>query len=302
MRLPPTPYDGSSRPFAIGIRPLEPGDWILGDDRLVRELALKDELIAARRDDVFRAEPGTEDAQREVFERLAAHLVEHRPEIYRRSGDAIEIVPAVRIIRLDHDAPPLLAASRLVQDDLVLMRRGEDGWRLAAASLCFPSSWSLAEKFGRPLDDIHAPVPGFGAGTRPAALIARMFDALRPEAPVRRENWSLQADDALPKPRDESGRTTRAIKALRRFADDAMVFVRVERQTLTKLPVSGDILFTIRIHVDPLEALAAHPRRNDVLLTFADQLQSLDADQLAYKGLAADREALAARIRALAAG
>ena len=28
----------------------------------------------------------------------------------------------------------------------MLMRRGEDGWRLAAASLCFPSSWSLRGK------------------------------------------------------------------------------------------------------------------------------------------------------------
>lgn len=302
MRLPPTPYDGSSRPFAIGIRPLEPADWILGDDRLPAELALKDEIIATRRDDVFCAEPGTEDAQREVLDRLAAHLIEHHSDIYRRSDRGIEIASSGRAIRLDDDAPPLLTASRLVQDDLVLMRRGEDGWRLAAASLCFPSSWNLAEKFGRPLDDIHAPVPGFGAGTRPATLIARMFDALRTEAPVWRENWSLQADDALPKPLDENGRAMRASEAARRFADDASVFVRVERQTLTKLPVSGDILFTIRIHVDPLEALGAHPRRNDVLLTFADQLQSLDAGQLAYKGFAADRAALVARMRALAAG
>mgnify|MGYP000846223527 CR=1 FL=1 len=45
---------------------------------------------------------------------------------------------------------------------------GEGGWRLAAGSLCFPSSWSLVEKFGKPLQDIHAPVPGFGPGTRSA--------------------------------------------------------------------------------------------------------------------------------------
>lgn len=77
------------------------------------------------------------------------------------------------------DHPPLLAASLLVQEDLALMRRGEDGWRLAAASLCFPSPWSLAGKFGRPVDEIHGPVPGFGPGSRPAGPIARMFDNLR---------------------------------------------------------------------------------------------------------------------------
>ena len=60
----------------------------------------------------------------------------------------------------------------------MLMRRGEDGWRLAAASLCFPSSWSLEEKFGRPLQDIHTPVPGFGRGTRTADIIHRIFDNL----------------------------------------------------------------------------------------------------------------------------
>jgi hypothetical protein len=47
-------------------------------------------------------------------------------------------------------AMPLKAAALLVQEDLILMRKGEDGWRLAAGSLCFPSSWTLTEKFGRP--------------------------------------------------------------------------------------------------------------------------------------------------------
>ncbi|TIU52784.1 MAG: DUF3445 domain-containing protein, partial [Mesorhizobium sp.] len=65
-------------------------------------------------------------------------------------------------------AAPLVQASLLVQEDLILMRRDESGWRLAAGSLCFPSSWSLLEKFGKPLQQIHAPVPGFGPGTRPA--------------------------------------------------------------------------------------------------------------------------------------
>ena len=43
-----------------------------------------------------------------------------------------------------------------------------------------------------------------------------------------------------------------------RFGDveaAARAFIRVERQTLRKLPVTGDILFTIRIHLDPMAAL-----------------------------------------------
>ena len=69
----------------------------------------------------------------------------------------------------------------LVSEDLLLMRRGASGWRLAAGSLCFPGNWSLPEKFGRAMHEIHAQVPGFGAGARNAEVIARIFDKLAVE-------------------------------------------------------------------------------------------------------------------------
>ena len=96
------------------------------------------------------------------------------------------------------------------------MRRDDSGWRLAAGSLCFPSSWSLVEKFGRPLQEIHAPVPGFGPGTRPAELINRMFDGLQGQA-VERFNWSIQADDALYQPLSNVERIDRATSRPSRF-------------------------------------------------------------------------------------
>src|SRR4051794_11701829 len=169
-----TPYDGSSRLFQIGLKPLALADWIDVDERLPAYLGEKDRLFAERPDEVFAAEPGTEAAQREVLELLAAHLPARFPEIYRRVGEAISVAPD-RLVPLAGNEPPLLTAARLVEDDLVLMRRGETGWRLAAASLSFPSSWSLREKFGRTIHEVHGPVPGFGGGSRNAELIARMF-------------------------------------------------------------------------------------------------------------------------------
>ena len=68
----------------------------------------------------------------------------------------------------------------------------------------------------------------------------------------------------------------------------------VERQTLRKLPVSRDILFTIRIHLDPLKVLAGHPDRATLAASFAAQLEALDEPQLDYKGLTSDRDRLVA--------
>jgi dimethylamine monooxygenase subunit A len=296
MSLPPlhTPYDGSSKPFSIGLKPLNLAEWIEVGDDLDMYLAEKRRLYATVPDKVFVEEPDTREAQREVLDLIEAHLARYHPELLERlradtrTGDAAE--------------PPLLTASLLVPEDLILMRRGENGWRLAAGSLCFPSSWSLREKFGRPLHEIHAPVPGFGGGTRNADLISRMFDSLQGQA-VLRWNWSLQAGNDLYLPFSHQERVDRATYRPSNFSSDeiaAQAFIRVERQTLRKLPVSGDILFTIRIHLDPLATIEKHPKRAALAASFADQLEGLDAAQLDYKGLTADRDRLVAVLRGLA--
>jgi dimethylamine monooxygenase subunit A len=287
-----TPYDGSSKLFQIGLKPLDLREWIDADDLLTAHLDEKARLWVAHPDEVFVAEAGSEDAQTEVLELLAEHLPERFPDLYRQHGETIDV--AGRSVALASDEPPLRTAARLVQEDLVIMRKGEAGWRLAAGSLSFPSSWRLREKFGLPMHEVHAPVPGFNAGTRNADLIARMFDHLRPAVPVLRWNWSLYNDGALFHP--ESGEGHRKFGAGERAET---VFLRVERQTLRKLPRTGDILFTIRIYVDPIETLERQPEAAAIAAALAGQLMELSPEQLAYKGIAAERDRLVARLRAI---
>ncbi|RUT95806.1 DUF3445 domain-containing protein, partial [Mesorhizobium sp. USDA-HM6] len=129
-----------------------------------------------------------------------------------------------------------------------------------------------------------------------AEVINRMFDGLQGQA-VERFNWSIQAGDALYHPLSNIQRIDRATNRPTRFPDgdiNAHAFIRVERQTLRKLPVSRDILFTIRIHLDPLAVLARHPDKAALAASFAEQLNALDQAQLDYKGLTADRDRLVA--------
>jgi hypothetical protein len=299
-----TPYDGSSTPFTIGLKPLDPAGGIEVDGHLEAHLAEKDRLEAGHGSSVFAAGPGTEEAQQEVLALLIDHLPARFPETYRRAGDTMLVGSSGRAVVLAKPGvPPLKIAARLVQEDLVLMRRGAEGWRICAASLSFPSSWSLAEKFGKPLREIHRPVPHFGPETRSDDLIERMFDKLQGQL-VERFNWSLQPDAELYKPLSSMQRDDRAEHAVSRFPGiDAAsaAFIRVERQTVRKLPVSGDILFTIRIHLDPMLTLRAHPERARIAASFAAQLAALGRAELDYKGLAADRDRLVAALEAIAA-
>ena len=289
------PYDGSSKPFTIGLRPLDPARWIEPDDRLEADLAEKRALFANAYADVFAARADTGESQREIRDALATFLTRRHPDLYRRDGDAIHLASAQRQVAFADDTPALAHAATLVQDDLAIMRRGRDGWRLAAAAICFPSTWLLREKFDRTLAEIHAPTPGFAGEME--RRVTRIFDNLRANSPLERFNWSIYDTDRLhhPLPRAVPPASTH-----RNVDPLSAAFIRVERQTLTRMPRSGDILFTIRVLIDPLAAFRVHPHGGALAMSMREQLLAMTPEQLAYKGIGESRDRLAGELADLA--
>jgi len=290
-----TPYDGSSHPFTVGLAPIGDEDWLEPDGLLIAHLLRKDELLRASRQAVLRAEPDTMDAQNEVLDLVLGNLQACHGDKYKVHEGAVEIAGR-QTVPLDR-ACPIETAARLVQEDLVLMRPGPEGYRLVAACLCFPSSWSLAEKFGQSMPAIHEKVPGFN-GARMGNVVARLFENLKVGQLVCRYNWSIYDDDNLhhPEPKQIAPQISAGDERLL-----AGLFLRVERQTLKRLPVSGDILFTIKIHHDPLAALERHPNRAVIAHGLRKQLLALEAEQLMYKGLTRHQSVLAATLERMSA-
>jgi dimethylamine monooxygenase subunit A len=287
-----TPYDGTSPPFHIGVSKLDVADWIEVDEHLARYLAEKRRLRQTVPAKTFVAEPDTAVAQQEVLSLLAEHLPRRFPDTYQLERAVMHIRGTSPVNLESTDLAPLLIAAQFVQEDLILMRKGSSGWRLAAGSLSFPSSWHLREKFGRPMPEIHASVPGFGVASRNMSVIQRMFDNLPPEQLYLRWNWGFYDDGALYHPAPGNG--------THQFGVQGEVFLRVERQTLRKLPRSGDILFTIRTHLNALDRLTQQPNRRELARALIRQVEAFSEPELAYKGLTLERERLLTRLRTLA--
>jgi hypothetical protein len=263
--------------MTVGLRPLDPREWIDGDpgtDAQIRERA----CLLDRRDDVLGTLAGSEDGQHELLARLAAHLPERFPARYRACAGGIEVAATGETVPLGAaGVAPIARAGRLVAEDLCLMREDARGcYRLVAAALCFPTRWRLADKLGRALTPIHAPVPGYAEGI--AGAVDRVMRGLDPARPLWRQNWSLLDSPALYQPERV---------ALVRPLEDAdlgtRLWLRSERQTLSRLPRTGDVVFTIGIRQCSLAALATVPGAAARLL---GQLRSLPATLKAYKGLA----------------
>ena len=285
-----TPWDGSHPAFRIGLAPLGEQSWIEMDDRGADQLDEKKRLLAERRADVFMAKPESIAAQAEVLDLVLGELARHHGDTYRREGNVVTVGGIS--VDLDDDAmPPLEKASRLVPEDLVIMMPGEGGWYLGAGCVCFPSNWVLAEKFGKPMQDVHGGVPQFGPGTRNAMMINRIFDNLQTAIPAIRMNWSLHEDDEL-----YHGIGKLAL-AKRTFEHP---YLRVEVQTLHKMAKTGAILFTIGTHVDPLSLLENHRDRRRLAHGLAESLARLDTAQCRYKGIVSARDRLISRLEAIA--
>ncbi|WP_299482823.1 DUF3445 domain-containing protein [uncultured Roseibium sp.] len=280
------PYDGSTQPFTVGLRPVDEDDWLEPDPFLAEHLNEKERLFAQDLSAVFRAEDDTEASQGEVLELVTGHLSRFHNATHVFDGDTVSVgQPGIQVDL--KTAPFLLTASRLVQEDLVIMRSGPEGYRLVAASLCFPSSWRLSEKIGLTMTGIHNGVPDFN-DARMGQVVARLFENLKVGQLLCRFNWSIYPDDKLHHPMPEGIPFDVTSQTF------ASLFLRVERQTLRRLPESGDILFTIKIHHDPLSLLARQEDRIAIASNLRTQLLALRSDQLIYKGLAKARDEIAA--------
>ncbi|AHM04866.1 hypothetical protein roselon_02547 [Roseibacterium elongatum DSM 19469] len=257
-RLPSAPWMTPVGRKLPGIAPLDMAEWLIADEAYDGQMALRDRLIAEERAHVWAEVPGCEAAAAELLAMVLAHL----PKGFSRSGDSVTRPDGVTVA-LASDRP-LVVAARLVQEDLCLLQKpdGAEEHILTGAVLCFPASWTLAEKMGRPLTAIHIPVAQYDAGIAPR--VQRLFDGIRPGRPLWRQNALLYADPALFQPATEAHpRVTPTVRP---------DYLRSERQCLLRLPETGAVVFSIHTYVLPFARLTP------------EQQAALDAHPIDYAG------------------
>ena len=82
----PIPYDGSSKLFQIGLKPLDLAHWIDVDANLGAHLKEKERLRATHPVEVFAAEPGTEDAERTI-RYVTKYITKHTGDVHKATTD-----------------------------------------------------------------------------------------------------------------------------------------------------------------------------------------------------------------------
>lgn len=245
------PFEAGPYRMAMGLFAVPEQEWFELDERYRPEMSERRRLLAMHHADVFAALPQSDHARAEALAEIAGSLAAHRPQWFAQDGSSLHNRLAGETWdRRCLPCDPLELAGRLVQEDLCVVQASDAGPVLTAALLCFPSRWRLAEKIGRPLAEVHGAVPFYGERlSRPVDSFMRHLKAGHIAG---RLNWSVLDDATLFQPsgkwREEPNHTVTAENA------GETLSLRVERQTLRRLPRSDAILFGIRVHVYPLHA------------------------------------------------
>ena len=275
------PWQRLGYKLKLGLRARSEAEWLPSDDIFgndltrAEQIALKARLLAKHHQDVFSAMPNTMTAGDEVLAMVCQHLKAYHNACMATSDSGVH---------------PLDMAARLIPEDLLLLAPFQDvavndtdatKWHPVAASLCFPAHWVLAEKMGKPLAVIHDPVPHYDE--RLAAPVDRFFNKMTVGPISSRMNWSLQIGKDLFTPHRA------ARKAVSGDIDNDELCLRLENQTLRKLPQTGLVLFTIRTHIEPVSRWNHIPNAIDDL---AQMLKDMSVQAQSYKGASLYEDAL----------
>ena len=176
--------------------------------------------------------------------------------------------------------------------------------RIAAAANAYSSSGRLVSAVGHDVDWAHEPVPRLTDKLGPR--INRILSSIHVATPCERFNWQLTPMASVFFPHDDPHAANAAamhavVDALRRDPARAgeLLWMRVERQTLSRLPESNTVAFSLHTYSDPLSCLQSDAVSVRAILAL---LNNYSEERWKYSEMDIVREPLMKWLEAAASG
>ena len=154
---------------------------------------------------------------------------------------------------------PMEYITRQTQGDFTLQDQRDDTLWVDAGMVTTQADWSLDFNIGMNFHQWHAPVPvAHELGVFDRAL--KFLMALQLGAPVRRFNWTMTVDPLLDTSPENYPKWGPSRASLTPETVGNRMHLRVELQTLFRLPRSNAIVFPIRCYLIKFEEIATQPK------------------------------------------
>ncbi|KAI1473010.1 uncharacterized protein F4812DRAFT_411263 [Daldinia caldariorum] len=252
------------RPFrwayhqTMSLTKLETDWWIELESTYKTRIAQRKELYEKYGKAVLDWLPGSELACKELMEMVLQFICARYPQYFVLSQDKSQlenkILGTVSVIKEKH--PLLILLDNVPEEFNIMLRDPETGYyHLRAGIICSALGWSLGTKLGLKLHDIHQPVADYKEKMQ--FSMDRYFSKMPAHKPIQRGSWGLEVDQPLFMPPGDPHESYRDVQDA--SLSRSRIHLRVDWQTLRRLPLSAGVVFNFKALFTPLEELRDEP-------------------------------------------
>ena len=268
------PFNGERGRLRLGLGAIEFAEWIQYEDDFVTRIKEKENLIKDQGRRVLDAISNSFAVQKEFLSLVLGHIKQYHSNLFVVSEDRVERKEDNKTYFIsDYQECPLKLVSYLVADDYCLLEEDGEDYKLVAASICAPTWWMLAEKMGKPLTSIHAPIANLEE--KIGRMIRHFLQNLKVEDCYLRSNWFLFTRPDLCVFPNSFDMYKDMINVNLENIEDRL-YLRSERQTFRRLENTNAIAFGIKVYVESISIVKKHPAIVEDLMT---ALNTMTAEQ-----------------------
>jgi hypothetical protein len=237
---------------------MEPDWWLELENTYISRVNERKELFREHGKKVLDYLPGSELACKELMEMCLQFYCARYPAYFSLSADKKTfyngILKEETEIKSMH--PLLVLLNNIPEDFAIMLRNQEDGkYYFRAGLICSSLGWNVGTKIGLQLKDIHKPIPDYKE--KMSFSMDRYFSKMPTNAPIQRGSWGLEIDTPLFMPPGHPHEKNREFQKEDLTIDEC--YLRVDWQTLRRLPLSGAIVFNFKALFTPVKELRDEP-------------------------------------------
>ncbi|KAJ4363614.1 hypothetical protein N0V83_009910 [Neocucurbitaria cava] len=256
----PRPY----RPFrwayhqTMSLTKLEPDWWLELENTYEQRIKQRQDLYADHGKAVLQALPGSELACKELMEMSLQFLCARYPHYF--TLDKENMIFHNSILKTETDlntTHPLHVLLNNVPEDFAIMLRDDQTgtYLFRAGIICSALGWNVGTKIGMRLHEIHAPIPDYKEKMQ--FSMDRYFAKKPTDKSIQRGSWGLEVDQPLYMPPGHPDEKHREYQMA--DLDLSRCHLRVDWQTLRRLPLSAGVVFNFKALFTPIEDFRREP-------------------------------------------
>ncbi|KAJ6547110.1 hypothetical protein B0H19DRAFT_1164033 [Mycena capillaripes] len=249
------------RPFrweyhqTMSLKSMDPDRWIELESTYRARIQQRMELHSKHGKQIVDALPGSEHACRELMEMVIQFVCARYPRQFE--FDAVSGVFHNKILGISSDTTtmnPLLVLLQHIPEDFLLTQEDKKTglYAFRAGVSCSSVGWNVSTKIGLHLPEIHGPVPDYKE--KMEFSMNRFFTNMKVEKPIQRGSWGLEVGQPLYLQEDDPDFRVHVPNL-----EVSDIHLRVDWQTLRRLPRSRAIVFNFKALFTPIEEFRSEP-------------------------------------------